>query len=110
VVPSFEEKIENTECVFCGQCVAYCPTGALAIRNDVDKVYKAIENGKYVIGMIAPAVRASLQEEFGLEDDIAMAGRMVSVLKMIGFKKVFDVAFSADLVAYEEAHEILGKT
>ncbi|HOP82077.1 MAG TPA: [FeFe] hydrogenase, group A [Fervidobacterium sp.] len=107
VVPSFEEKIENTECVFCGQCVAYCPTGALAIRNDVDKVYKAIENGKYVIGMIAPAVRASLQEEFGLEDDIAMAGRMVSVLKMIGFKKVFDVAFSADLVAYEEAHEFL---
>lgn len=107
VVPSFEEKLENTECVFCGQCVAYCPTGALSIRNDVDKVYKAIEDGKYVIGMIAPAVRASLQEEFGLEDDIAMAGRMVSVMKMIGFKKVFDVAFSADLVAYEEAHEFM---
>lgn len=107
VVPSFEEKLENTECVLCGQCVAYCPTGALAIRNDVDKVYKAIEDGKYVIGMIAPAVRASLQEEFGLEDDVATSGRVVSLLKMIGFKKVFDVAFAADLVAYEEAHEFL---
>lgn len=107
VVPSFEEKLENTECVFCGQCVAYCPTGALSIRKDVDNVYKAIENGKYVIGMIAPAVRASLQEEFGVEDDISMAGRMVSILKMIGFKKVFDVAFAADLVAYEEAHEFM---
>jgi iron-hydrogenase subunit alpha len=107
VVPSFEEKLENTECVLCGQCVAYCPTGALAIRNDVDKVYKAIEDGKYVIGMVAPAVRASLQEEFGLEDDVATAGRMVSLLKMIGFKKVFDVAFAADLVTYEEAHEFI---
>ncbi|MGC8955420.1 MAG: [FeFe] hydrogenase, group A [Fervidobacterium sp.] len=107
VVPSFEEKLENTECVFCGQCVAYCPTGALSIRNDVDKVYEAIAHGKYVIGMIAPAVRASLQEEFGLEDDITVSGKMVSILKMIGFKKVFDVSFAADLVAYEEAHEFL---
>jgi len=105
VVPSFEEKLENPECVLCGQCVAYCPTGALAIRNDVDKVYKAIEEEKHVISMIAPAVRASLQKEFGLEDDAATAGRIVSLLKMIGFKKVFDVAFSADLVTYEEARE-----
>uniref|UniRef100_A0A7C4RX33 2Fe-2S iron-sulfur cluster binding domain-containing protein n=1 Tax=Fervidobacterium thailandense TaxID=1008305 RepID=A0A7C4RX33_9BACT len=107
VVPSFEEKLENTECVFCGQCVAYCPTGALTIRNDIDRIYRALENGKYVIGMIAPAVRASLQEEFGLENDTAMAGRIVSVLKMVGFQKVFDVAFAADLVAYEETHEFI---
>ncbi|AEH50203.1 [Fe-Fe] hydrogenase large subunit C-terminal domain-containing protein [Pseudothermotoga thermarum] len=107
VVPAFEEKLANTECVFCGQCAAYCPTGALTFRNDVEKVYKALKEGKYVIGMIAPAVRSAIQEEFDLGDDYVTAGRLVSILKMVGFKKVFDVSFAADLVAYEEAHEFL---
>lgn len=107
VVPSYNEKLENTECVFCGQCVAYCPTGAISIRNDIDKIYKAMDEGKYLIGMIAPAVRAALNEEFNIDDDSLIAGRIVSILKMIGFKKVFDVAFAADLVAYEETFEFL---
>ncbi len=107
VVPSFEEKLANTECVFCGQCAAYCPTGALTFRNDLEKVYKALKDGKYVIGMMAPAIRSAIQEEFGLDDDYVTVGRLVSILKMVGFKKVFDVSFAADLVAYEEAHEFL---
>ncbi len=107
VVPSFEEKLSNTECIFCGQCAAYCPTGALTFRNDLSNVYKAIKDGKYVIGMVAPAIRSAIQEEFGLGEDYVTAGRIVALMKMVGFKKVFDVSFAADLVAYEEAHEFL---
>ncbi|ABR30357.1 iron hydrogenase [Thermosipho melanesiensis] len=105
VMPAFGEELANTACVLCGQCVAHCPTGALTFRNDIQKVYKAMEEEKFVIGMIAPAVRASIQEELGLDGDVVTAGRIVNFLKMIGFKKVFDVSFAADLVAYEEAHE-----
>ncbi|MCD6551562.1 [Fe-Fe] hydrogenase large subunit C-terminal domain-containing protein [Thermotoga sp.] len=105
VTTAFNIPLAETECVFCGQCVAYCPTGALSIRNDIDKLIDALESDKTVIGMIAPAVRAAVQEEFGMEEDVAMAERLVSFLKTIGFDKVFDVSFGADLVAYEEAHE-----
>ncbi|OAA29483.1 iron hydrogenase [Kosmotoga arenicorallina S304] len=105
VVPAFEDGLANSECVYCGQCVAYCPTGALTFRNDTKELYKAMKSGKTVIGMIAPAVRSAVQEELGLEGDMVMAGRLVNFLKMIGFSKVFDVSFAADLVAYEEAHE-----
>ena len=105
VVPAFEEGLANSECVYCGQCVAYCPTGALTFRSDVKELYNAMESGKTIIGMIAPAVRSAVQEELGLEGDMVIAGRLVNFLKMIGFSKVFDVSFAADLVAYEEAHE-----
>jgi iron-hydrogenase subunit alpha len=105
VMPAFGDELSTTNCVLCGQCVAHCPTGALTFRNDLQNVYKAMEEGKYIIGMMAPAVRASIQEELGMEDDVVVAGRIVNFLKSIGFKKVFDVAFAADLVAYEEAHE-----
>ncbi|QTA38538.1 iron hydrogenase small subunit [Thermosipho ferrireducens] len=105
VMPAFGEKLVNTNCVLCGQCVTHCPTGALTFRNDIEKVYKAMKEGKYMIAMMAPAVRASIQEELGLENDLVVAGRIVNFLKSIGFKKVFDVSFAADLVAYEEAYE-----
>ena len=105
VVPAFEDGLSLTECVYCGQCVAYCPTGALTFRNDLDELYKALKKKKTVIGMIAPAVRVAIQEEFGLSSDMVMAGRLASFLRMSGFSKVFDVAFAADLVAYEEAYE-----
>lgn len=108
VVPSFEHNLSDVECVYCGQCVAYCPTGALSIRNDIDKLYKVLRNkNKLVIGMIAPAVRSAIQEEFKLESDLFIAGRLNTFLKMLGFSKVFEVPFGADLVAYEEAHEFL---
>jgi iron-hydrogenase subunit alpha len=105
VTTAFNTPLIETECVLCGQCVAYCPTGALSIRNDIDKLIEALESDKIVIGMIAPAVRAAIQEEFGIDEDVAMAEKLVSFLKTIGFDRVFDVSFGADLVAYEEAHE-----
>ena len=107
VSPAFEANLSETECVYCGQCVSVCPTGALYARNDLEKLYEALSNGKVVIGMIAPAVRVALAEEFGIEKDPFIAERLVSFLKFSGFFKVFDVAFGADLVAFEEAHELL---
>ncbi|HEY8541192.1 MAG TPA: [Fe-Fe] hydrogenase large subunit C-terminal domain-containing protein [Pseudothermotoga sp.] len=105
VTPVFETELSKTECVYCGQCVAHCPTAALTFRNDLDRLYQALSSGKTVIGMIAPAVRVAVQEELSMDSDTAMAERLVTFLKMSGFSKVFDVAFAADLVAYEEAHE-----
>lgn len=105
VTTAFDTPLGETECVFCGQCVAYCPTGALSVRDELDKLMEALENGKMVVGMIAPAVRTAIQEVFGIRDEVAMAERLVAFLKMMGFSKVFDVSFGADLVAYEEAHE-----
>lgn len=105
VAPSFETELSKTECVYCGQCVAHCPTAALTFRNDLDRLYQALSSSKHVIGIIAPAVRAAIQEELSMDSDTAMAERLVAFLKMSGFAKVFDVAFAADLVAYEEAHE-----
>ncbi len=105
VLPAFESELSKTECIYCGQCVAHCPTAALSFRNDLEKLYKALSEKKTVIGMIAPAVRVAIQEELSASPDTAMAERLVGFLKMSGFAKVFDVAFGADLVAFEEAHE-----
>ncbi len=110
VTSVFEHSLSDVECVYCGQCVAYCPTGALSIRNDIDKLYKVLKSKKkVVIGMIAPAVRSAIQEEFKLESDLFIAGRLNTFLKMLGFSKIFEVPFGADLVAYEEAHEFLNR-
>lgn len=107
VAPAFDASLAETECVYCGQCVSVCPTSALSVRNEIEKLYEALMNGKTIIGMIAPAVRVALAEEFGIEKDPLIAERLVSFLKSVGFSKVFDVAFGADLVAFEEAHELL---
>ncbi len=106
VTPVFETELSKTECVYCGQCVAHCPTAALTFRSDLDRLYQALSSGKTVIGMIAPAVRVAVQEDLSMDSDATMAERLVAFLKMSGFSKVFDVAFAADLVAYEEAHEL----
>jgi len=106
VLPAFESELSKTECIYCGQCVAHCPTAALSFRNDLEKLYKALSEKKTVIGMIAPAVRVAIQEELSASPDTAMAERLVGFLKTSGFAKVFDVAFGADLVAFEEAHEL----
>ncbi len=107
VTTAFEANLSDTECVYCGQCVSVCPTGALYVRNDTEKLYEALSSGKTVIGMIAPAVRVAIAEEFKIDKDPFIAERLVSFLKLVGFTKVFDVAFGADLVAFEEAHELL---
>lgn len=108
---SFNRKLIEGECVFCGQCVAYCPTGALSIRNDLNKLYEALKDkNKVVVGMVAPAVRAAIHEEFpGAQLDVFSINKIASFLKGIGFSRVFDVTFGADLVAYEEAMEFLNR-
>jgi NADH-quinone oxidoreductase subunit G len=100
--------MHETTCTFCGQCVAVCPVGALAEANNVQKVWKAIQNkNKVVIVQTAPAVRVALGEEFGMAPGTQVTGKMVRALREIGFDKVFDTDFAADLTIMEEASEFI---
>lgn len=105
----FKTVISNaTDCVYCGQCVQVCPTGAL-LQVDNTRTVDALINDptKYVVVHTAPAVRVALGEEFGLEPGTNVTGKMITALRMIGFKKVFDTNFSADLTIMEEAKEFV---
>ena len=104
---AFDSALNVSSCVNCGQCVAVCPTGALMENNSLESVKRALESGKYVVAQYAPAVSVSLGEEFGLPFGKDVAGLMVSALKEIGFKAVFDTAFAADLTIMEEASEFV---
>lgn len=107
---AFEMGLGDTSCVSCGQCIAVCPTGALAEKDDTDKVFAAINDpDKYVIVQTAPAVRAALGEEFGYPIGTNVQGKMVAALRRLGFDKVFDTDFAADLTIMEEAYEFLGR-
>ncbi|MCY6369596.1 NADH-dependent [FeFe] hydrogenase, group A6 [Clostridium ganghwense] len=108
VSPAFDLPMSETKCTFCGQCVAVCPTGALTEVNYVSQVWDAInDEDKVVIVQTAPAIRAALGEEFGLEPGTPVTGKMVSALRALGFDKVFDTDFAADLTIMEEASEFL---
>ncbi len=110
VAPAFEMDLDHTNCTFCGQCVAVCPTGALIERDYTWQVMDAIVNPKKrVIVQTAPAVRAALGEEFGLEPGTLVTGKMVTALRKIGFDHVFDTDFAADLTIMEEGTELLGR-
>lgn len=112
VSPSFGKELAATECVYCGQCTRVCPTGALTIKSDVSRVWEALgKKDKKVIVSIAPAVRAGIGEAFGLgkESGAVAAGKMVTALKTMGFFKVFDVSFTADLTIMEEANEFVNR-
>ena len=107
---AFNMGLGETSCVSCGQCIAVCPTGALQEKDFTDKVFAAsADPAKHVIVQTAPAVRAALGEEFGYPIGTGVEGKMVSALKMLGFDKVFDTDFSADLTIMEEAHEFLDR-
>ncbi|MGI6053479.1 MAG: NADH-dependent [FeFe] hydrogenase, group A6 [Clostridium sp.] len=107
---AFGMGLGETSCVSCGQCIAVCPTGALQEKDFTDKVFEAIADpNKHVIVQTAPAVRAALGEEFGYPIGTNVEGKMVSALKALGFDKVFDTDFSADLTIMEEAHEFLDR-
>lgn len=106
----FEMGLGETSCVSCGQCIAVCPTGALQEKSQIDEVLAAIADpDKHVIVQTAPAVRAALGEEFGDPIGTNAEGRMAAALRRIGFDKVFDTNFSADLTIMEEAHEFLDR-
>jgi NADH-quinone oxidoreductase subunit G len=110
VCPSFEKNLELSECVYCGQCSRVCPTGAIMPKSEVSAVWKALsDTKKKVIISIAPAVRAAIGEVFGFvgENGTEAAGKIVTALKSMGFSKVFDISFSADMTIVEEANEFL---
>ena len=102
----FNDSISNTQCTYCGQCVAVCPTGALREKSDYKKVWEVIDD-KYSLVQIAPSVRYALAEEFGLESGELSTGKIVTALKLLGFKGVFDTNFAADLTIMEEATEFI---
>ncbi len=107
VAPAENRSFIETPCIMCGQCINVCPTGALMEKSEIAKVDAAMAAGKYVVVQTAPAVRAALGEEFGLPIGTPVTGKMVAALRRLGFKKVYDTNFAADLTIMEEANELL---
>ncbi|MGE5588978.1 MAG: [FeFe] hydrogenase, group A [Clostridia bacterium] len=104
---AFEDRVRDTGCVECGQCVAACPTGALAERSELVRVRRSLaDRGVVAVAQTAPALRATLAEAWGKPAGTVSTGLMVTALRKLGFDKVFDTAFGADLTAVEEAHEL----
>lgn len=105
---AFEEGLGNSPCVACGQCINVCPTGALTEKSEIAEVKKAIADPeKIVVVAAAPAVRAGLGEEFGNPIGTNVEGKMYTAMRRLGFDKIFDVNFSADMTIVEEANELL---
>lgn len=110
VTPAFGKNLADVDCVTCGQCVAVCPTGALTVKPERDSVLKALNDPqKTVIVQVAPAVRVALGEMFGMQAGEASTGKIVAALRHLGFDKVFDTVFAADLTAVEETHEFIDR-
>lgn len=108
VAPAFEMNLVDSPCTYCGQCVSVCPTGALTEVDHTNDIIRALSDpAKTVVVQTAPAVRAALGEEFGLEPGTLVTGKMVSALRELGFDYVFDTDFSADLTIMEEGTELL---
>ena len=107
---AFGLSLNNTPCISCGQCTVVCPTGALTVKNDTDKVWEALNDPtKTVVVQTAPSVRATLGECFGMPIGTNVEGKMVAALRRLGFDKVFDTDFSADLTIVEEANELVDR-
>ena len=109
VAPAENRSFGASPCIFCGQCVSVCPTGALMEVSEIEKVDAAMKAGKYIVVQTAPAVRAALGEEFDMPIGTLVTGKMVAALKRLGFKKVFDTNFAADLTIMEEASELMNR-
>ena len=110
VAPAFEMNLDHSVCTYCGQCVAVCPTGALTEVNNTAAVVRALyDPTKTVVVQTAPAVRAALGEEFGMEPGTLVTGKLVAALRRLGFDYVFDTDFAADLTIMEEGAELLNR-
>ena len=108
VTPAFGKPISESECVNCGQCAAVCPTGAIVIKNDKQKVWDAIYNpNKRVVAQIAPAVRVAVGAEFGIAEGKNTLGKLSTALRRMGFDRVYDTSLGADLTIMEEAKELV---
>ena len=104
----FGKPLNEMACISCGQCIVNCPTGALYEKDDTDKVYAALADPKKtVIVQTAPSIRVTLGESFGMPIGSIVTGKMVAALRRLGFDKVFDTDYSADLTIMEEANELL---
>jgi NADP-reducing hydrogenase subunit HndD len=110
VAPAFERDLDHSECTYCGQCVAVCPTAALTEVDHTKNVINALADpSKTVVVQTAPAVRAALGEAFGMEPGTLVTGKMVAALRELGFDFVFDTDFAADLTIMEEGAELLDR-
>ncbi|WP_425448701.1 NADH-dependent [FeFe] hydrogenase, group A6 [Dethiothermospora halolimnae] len=110
VGPPLNKKLQEVPCVYCGQCISVCPVGAIYEKNDTKRLWDVLEDkNKHVIVQIAPAVRVSLGEEFNIEHGSIITGKIVAFLRRIGFDKVFDTNFTADLTIMEEGNELLDR-
>lgn len=107
---TFDAPIAETRCVGCGQCAAVCPTGAIVIKNDKDRVWDVLHDPNIrVIAQIAPAVRVGIGSKLGQKDGENMMGKIVAAIKRLGVDEVFDTATGADLTVMEEANEFMSR-
>ena len=110
IAPAFDKKLSESECTYCGQCVAVCPVGALTERDHTNRLLEDLEDpDKVVLVQTAPAVRVALGEAFGMEPGAIVTGKMVTALRELGFNYVFDTDFAADLTIMEEGAEVLDR-
>lgn len=110
VMSAFGKGLADVDCINCGQCIAICPTGALHVKSDTDKVWKALRDpSKTVVLQMAPAVRVAIGEEFGYAPGEITTGKAVAAIRRLGFAKVFDTSFTADLTTIEETSEFVGR-
>ncbi len=108
IASPWDMKLAEMACINCGQCITVCPVGALHEKDDTDIVWKYLNDpAKHVVVQTAPAVRAALGEEFGIPMGTSVTGKMAAALRRMGFAKVFDTDFAADLTIMEEAHELV---
>ena len=110
VAPGFGKMLSQTACVGCGQCAAVCPTGAITINNQIQKMWGMLQDpGKRVVVQFAPSVRVGMAEEFGMPADTPVTGKLVTALRRLGFDVVYDTNLTADLTIMEESAEFLEK-
>lgn len=110
VTTAYNKPLEETDCILCGQCTSVCPVGALVEKDDTQKVLNVLQDPKkHVIVQVAPAVRVALGDAFGLPKGSIVTGKMVSALKILGFDRVFDTNFAADVTIMEEGSELLSR-